>query len=101
MPKQLTLTDEALREALNEPINAIVGAITKALDNISPEFATEIMGRGIVLAGGGALLRGLGSRLHRETNIHIYRARDPLLAVVRGTGTVMENIEQYRKVCLN
>jgi rod shape-determining protein MreB len=101
VPKQLTLTDESLREALNEPVNAIVGAITKALDNISPEFATEIMEKGIVLAGGGALLRGLGSRLHRETNVHIYRARDPLRAVVRGTGLVMENFQEFRKVCLN
>ncbi len=101
IPKQITLTDEILREALEDPINAIVGAITKALDNISPEFTTEIMERGIVLAGGGAILRGLGSRLHRETNLHIYRAREPLRAVVRGTGIVMENLGEYRQVCLN
>ncbi len=101
IPKKLTLTDEVLREALNEPIKAIVGAITKALDNISPEVTMEIMERGIVLAGGGALLRGIGSRLHRETNIHIYRAREPLRAVVRGTGMVMENLSEFKKVYLN
>ncbi len=101
IPKKLTLTDEVLREALNEPIKAIIGAITKAFDNISTEVTMEIMERGIVLAGGGALLRGIGSRLHRETNIHIYRAREPLRAVVRGTGMVMENFQEFKKVCLN
>lgn len=101
IPKQLTLTDEVLREALDEPINAIVGAITKALDNISPEFTAEIMERGLVLAGGGTLLKGLGSRLHHETNLHIYRAREPLRAVVRGTGIAMENFHAFKKVCLN
>ncbi|MFB3072393.1 MAG: rod shape-determining protein [bacterium] len=101
IPKKLTLNDEVLREALNEPIKAIIGAITKAFDNISTEVTMEIMERGIVLAGGGALLRGIGSRLHRETNIHIYRAREPLRAVVRGTGMVMENFQEFKKVCLN
>ena len=101
IPKKLTLTDEVLREALNEPIKAIIGAITRAFDNISTEVTMEIMERGIVLAGGGALLRGIGSRLHRETNIHIYRAREPLRAVVRGTGMVMENFQEFKKVCLN
>ncbi|MCH6567187.1 MAG: rod shape-determining protein [Nitrospinae bacterium] len=101
IPKKLTLTDEVLREALNEPIKAIIGAITKAFDNISTEVTMEIMERGIVLAGGGALLRGIGSRLHRETNIHIYRAREPLRAVVRGTGMVMENFQEFKRVCLN
>lgn len=101
IPKKLTLTDEVLREALDEPIKAIIGAITKAFDNISTEVTMEIMERGIVLAGGGALLRGIGSRLHRETNIHIYRAREPLRAVVRGTGMVMENFQEFKRVCLN
>ncbi len=101
IPKKLTLNDEVLREALNEPIKAIIGAITKAFDNISTEVTMEIMERGIVLAGGGALLRGIGSRLHQETNIHIYRAREPLRAVVRGTGIVMENFQEFKKVCLN
>jgi len=101
IPKKLTLNDEVLREALDEPIKAIIGAITKAFDNISTEVTMEIMERGIVLAGGGALLRGIGSRLHRETNIHIYRAREPLRAVVRGTGMVMENFQEFKRVCLN
>ena len=101
IPKKLTLTDEVLREALNEPIKEIRGERKRDGVNVSTEVTMEIMERGIVLAGGGALLRGIGSRLHRETNIHIYRAREPLRAVVRGTGIVMENFQEFKKVCLN
>jgi rod shape-determining protein MreB len=101
IPKEIKVDDEAIRESLDEPVSSIVNAIKKALEKITPEFAREIMSRGVVLAGGGSLLKGLGPRLHKETNLRIYRANDPLKAVVRGAGEILENFKEMRKVCIN
>lgn len=101
IPKELTVDDETIRESLDEPISSIVNAIKKALENITPEFTREIMHRGVVLAGGGSLLKGLGPRLHKETDLQIYRTKDPLKAVVRGAGEVLERFNEMRKVCIN
>lgn len=101
IPKEIKVDDETIRESLDEPVSTIVNAIKKALEKITPEFAREIMSRGVVLAGGGSLLKGLGPRLHKETNLRIYRANDPLKAVVRGAGEILENFKEMRKVCIN
>ena len=101
IPKEIKVDDEAIRESLDEPVSSIVNAIKRALEKITPEFAREIMSRGVVLAGGGSLLKGLGPRLHKETNLRIYRANDPLKAVVRGAGEILENFKKMRKVCIN
>ncbi len=101
IPRVVTLTDSMVRDALNSPVNAIVEAIRLSLSKSSPELASDIRKRGIVLAGGGSLLKGLGARLHHETGLPIYRAKDPLKAIVKGTGYVLDNLSDLKKVCLN
>ena len=101
MPRTIQLTDAMIREALDNPVRAIVESIRNALSKSSPELASDIRRRGIVLAGGGSLLKGLGARLHAETDLPIFRAKDPLTAIVRGTGYVLDNLVDLKKVCLN
>lgn len=101
LPSSTTLTDEDVREALEEPVNAICDAVRKAMENTTPEFAQDISNRGMVLAGGGALIKGLGARLKNELGVPVYRARDPLTSVVRGVGTVLEDWKTYRRVTIN
>ncbi len=101
IPRSMKLTDKMLREALDAPVKAIVESIRKALSKTTPEFASDIRRRGIVLAGGGSLLKGLGTRLHKETGLPIYRVKDPLTTVVRGTGYVLDHLKDFKQVCLN
>ncbi len=101
IPRVVKLTDDMVRHAIEAPVKAIVESIRKALAKTSPEFAADIHRRGIVLAGGGSLLQGLGARLHQETGLSIYRAKDPLTAIVRGTGYVLDNFKGLKQVCLN
>ena len=99
MPSQLEIGDDAIREALQEPIAAIVSSVTTALEQVSPELANDIIARGIVLAGGGALLKGLDERLSRETNILFQRAHDPLSCVARGVGAIVDDMKNRRMLC--
>ncbi|HEO72612.1 MAG TPA: rod shape-determining protein, partial [Candidatus Hydrogenedentes bacterium] len=92
LPKILTVTSEEIREALREPVNAIVDAVRVTLERTPPELSADIVDRGVVLAGGGALLRGLDQLLKQETGLHIAVAEDPLTAVVMGTGMYLEGI---------
>ena len=101
IPRTIKLSDESVREALDGPVKAIVESIRKALAKTSPELAADIYRRGIVLAGGGSLLKGLGTRLHDETGLPIYRVKDPLTTVVRGTGHVLDHFKDFKQVCLN
>ena len=101
IPKTVLMNDGNIREALSAPLKAIVDSIKKALSKTSPELAIDIRRRGVVLAGGGSLLKGLGTRLHQETDLPIYRVKDPLTAVVRGTGYVLDNFKNLNQVCLN
>jgi len=100
VPKSINLSSVQLREALAEPIEAIVEAVRQSLEQTPPELASDILERGIVLTGGGALLRGLDKRLREETNLPVYSADDPLTCVVRGTGKVLEDMNQYGKVLI-
>lgn len=100
-PAQLELTDEEIRDALQEPIAAIIASVTTALEQTSPEIAHDIISRGIYLAGGGALLKGLGERLSRETGIKFLRAPDPLSCVVRGVGTIVDDLREKRALCIS
>lgn len=99
-PKQVEVYDEVVREALNEPIHAIISSVVTALEQTSPEVAQDIISRGIYLAGGGAMLRGLSERLARETGIKFFRAQDPLSCVVRGVGKIIDNLKEMRCVCI-
>lgn len=100
IPRQAEVRDDEVREALDEPISAIIASIITALEQTSPEVAHDIASRGIWIAGGGALLKGLAERLQRETGIKFLRAQDPLSAVVRGVGMVAENLKELRSLCI-
>jgi len=92
LPRSATITSNEIREAIQEPVNAIIDAIKVTLEATPPELAADIMERGIVLAGGGALLPGLDKLLSRETSMPVHIANDPLSCVVIGTGRVLEEI---------
>jgi rod shape-determining protein MreB len=89
-----------IREALSEPVNQIIRAVKVALENTQPELASDILDRGIMLSGGGALLKGLDERIRLETNLPVHVAEDPLSAVVRGAGKVLEDLQRYSKVLI-
>ncbi len=94
LPRVVSVTTEDIREGLEESITAICDAVRGTLDHTPPELAADIMESGIMLAGGGALLRNLDQRLANETGMPITVAQDPLLAVVRGCGHVLDNLDQ-------
>ena len=100
VPKNITITDEEIRDALSEPVSVITEAVRMALERTPPELSADIMDRGIVLSGGGALIRGLDQRLRSDTGLPVVLADDPLAAVVLGTGTMLENMDLLRKVAL-
>ena len=99
-PHRLEVDEETVREALQEPISAIVESIVTALEQTKPEMARDIVSRGIYLAGGGALLKGLCERLYRETGVRFLRVHDPLSCVVRGVGQVIDNLKGFRELCI-
>ncbi len=100
VPKSLEVTDDEIREALAEPVATIVEAVRMALERTPPELSADIMDKGIVLSGGGSMLRGLDQRLRNETGLPVVLAEDPLSSVVLGTGRVLEDIELLRKVSI-
>jgi rod shape-determining protein MreB len=100
IPKTMIITDEEVRDAIWEPIGTIVETVKIALERTPPELAADIVDRGIILAGGGALLRGLDTLLREETGLPVSIAEDPLSAVVLGTGNVLDHIDLLRKVSI-
>jgi rod shape-determining protein MreB len=98
IPKTHEITDEEVREALKESVDKMVEAVRIALEKTPPELAADIVDRGIVLTGGGALLRNLDKRLSSETGLPIIVGDDPLKAVAMGSGRVLENDELLKKV---
>ena len=100
IPRIVHITSAEIREALSDPIMAIVDAVKVALEKTPPELSSDILDRGIMLTGGGALLRGLDERLKRETSLPVFIAYEPLTAVARGTGKVLENMDDYIPVLL-
>jgi rod shape-determining protein MreB len=98
VPRTVTITSTEIREAISEPLNAITDAVMLSLERTPPEVAADILDRGIVVTGGGALLRGIDKRIREETSLPVHIAEDPLTCVVRGTGKIIENIAEYRKV---
>ena len=98
IPKTLRLTSEEIREALSEPISQITEALKQALEGTPPELAADIVDRGIVMTGGGSLLRGLDSLFKEETNLPINLVDDPLLCVVLGAGKILDNISVYDRI---
>ncbi|RMG40233.1 MAG: rod shape-determining protein [Candidatus Dadabacteria bacterium] len=97
-PAALVVTGEEIREATAEVVNTICASIRQALENTPPELSGDIIESGIMLAGGGALLKGLDRRVHEELGIEVKVAEDPLCAVVEGAGKVLDNTELYKDV---
>jgi rod shape-determining protein MreB and related proteins len=93
LPKTVVLSSEEVRHALEEPVSQIIDAIRSTLDKTPPELAADIMDRGIVLAGGGALLAGLDERLRHETQMPSHLAESPLTCVAVGSGRSLEVLE--------
>lgn len=98
IPKTVVVRSEEVREALQEPINIVVNATRMALERTPPELSSDILDRGVIMTGGGSLLRGLDRRLREETGLPVSVIDDPLTCVARGAGKILENIEEYRKV---
>src|SRR5947209_11152429 len=101
VPKTVEISDEEIRDSLLEPINQIVEAVRVALERTPPELASDIVDKGIVLAGGGALLRNLDVLLREETGLPITLAEDPLTAVVMGAGKVLDELSLLRDVTVD
>jgi rod shape-determining protein MreB len=101
LPKNITISAEEIRRAIEEPVNAIIDAIKTTLDRTPPELSADIMDRGIVLTGGGALLRGLDKRLRHETGMPVRIADAPLQAVVLGSGKCLEEFEVLQRVLVS
>ncbi|HWU21083.1 MAG TPA: rod shape-determining protein [Nocardioides sp.] len=98
LPRTVTVTSADVRHALEEPLNAMVDAVRSTLDQTPPELAGDIMDRGIVLTGGGALLRGLDELIRHETGMPVHVAQDPLVSVVLGAGRCVEQFEALQQV---
>ena len=98
LPKTITITSTEIREALAEPVARIIEAIRTTLERCPPELSADLVDRGVVLAGGGALLRGLDKLIAEETGLPVHVAEDPLSAVAEGTGKALQEIEFLRAV---
>ncbi|MFP4022574.1 MAG: rod shape-determining protein [Candidatus Paceibacterota bacterium] len=100
LPKEVVVTDADIREAVSSSVDTIVESVKEVLEITPPEVLADVMSRGIYLSGGGALIKGLPDILSDYVKIPVHIANDPLTAMVRGTGIVLENIDDYREVLI-
>ncbi len=96
MPRKVTLSSQEIREALKEPFEQVLRAIKDCLERTPPELAADLVERGIVMAGGNALIRGIADAVKKEFDVPVRVAEDPLTCVVRGTGLVIENLDKFK-----
>lgn len=101
LPKTIEITPEEVQAALSEPVTAIVDAIKVTLERTPPELASDIMDRGIMMTGGGSLLRGFDRLVMEETGMPVHMSDDPLLCVVKGTGKVLDELDNLRRVLIS
>jgi len=101
IPKSMRVTREEIREAIEEPVSAIVDAVRRALEKLPPEFASDLSETGMMLTGGGALLKGLDERIEHDTGVKVHVTEEPLLSVVLGAGRALEDMGKYRRVFIN
>lgn len=101
LPRALVATDGDIREALTRPIELLVAGLREVLETAPPEMVSDVLRSGVVLTGGGALLRGLASLLQETLKIPVFIAEDPLSAVARGTGVILEQFDTYKGVLLS
>lgn len=100
LPREVVITDSDIREAMGSSIETLVESAKEVLETTPPEILADVMNRGIHLVGGGALIKGLDERLSKELQLPVYIAEDPLTAIARGTGIVLENLEKYKDVLI-
>ncbi|PIZ63242.1 MAG: rod shape-determining protein, partial [Candidatus Marinimicrobia bacterium CG_4_10_14_0_2_um_filter_48_9] len=98
IPKTIEISSSEIREALKDTVDLIVDSVKQSLERTPPELSSDLLDRGIILAGGGALLKGLDQRMRLETDLPVNVAEEPLLAIVRGTGRVLDDLERYQDV---
>jgi rod shape-determining protein MreB len=101
IPKTLVISDEEIREALAETVSVIIDAARTALEQTPPELSADIVDKGIVLTGGGSLLKNLDKRLREETGLPVSMADDPLASVVLGTGRLLTDFDLLRKIAVD
>ncbi|MBC7076656.1 MAG: rod shape-determining protein, partial [Syntrophomonadaceae bacterium] len=101
LPKTIKISSNEIQQALKETVDQIIEGIKVCLEKTPPELASDIVDRGIIMAGGGALLRGLDKLVSQETDMPVYVCDDPLLAVAKGTGKVLENIDILKRVLIS
>lgn len=101
LPKMVTITSEEIREALQEPLRAILEMVKISLERTPPELAADLIEHGIVMAGGGSLLKGIDKLISEETGLPVHIADDPVTAVIRGTGKVLDNIQYLKDVTVS
>jgi rod shape-determining protein MreB len=97
MPRRVTITSEEVREAMKEPFEAVIQAIKETLEETPPELAADLTERGITMAGGGSLIRGIARAIRKEIDVPVRIAEDPLTCVARGTGLVIENLDKFKE----
>ena len=100
IPKTIEVSSDEIRQALKDPINAIVEAVKRALEQTPPELSADILDRGILMTGGGSMLKGIDQLIRERTNVPVNIAEEPLLSVVRGTGKVLEDVKKYESVLI-
>ena len=101
LPRQVIVTDGDVREAIMSSVISLVDGVKEVLETTPPELLSDIMNRGLVLSGGGALLRGLDTLIHNAIKVPVYIAEDPLTAVARGAGVILDDFEDYKEVLVN
>ncbi|MBP1732325.1 MAG: cell shape determining protein, MreB/Mrl family, partial [Deltaproteobacteria bacterium] len=94
-------TADDIREAIEEPVEAIIDAVKRALEKLPPELVSDLKDSGMVLTGGGALLKGLDKRISERTSLEVHVPEDPLTCVVMGSGRALEELQRYRRVFIN
>ena len=100
IPKTIEVSSDEIRQALKDPINAIVEAVKRALERTPPELSSDILDQGIIMTGGGSMLKGIDQLIREQTSVPVNIAEDPLLSVVRGTGKVLEDVKKYESVLI-
>ena len=100
LPKEVILTDTDIREALSQSVETLVEATREVLEATPPEILSDVMHRGIFLSGGGALIKGLAELLENELNIPVHIAADPLTAMARGTGIILEDLDSFADILI-
>ena len=100
VPKEIGVSEAQVADAISDPVRQIVEGVKMALEQAPPELAADIVEKGIVMTGGGALLKGFDQHIRNKTGLPVLIAEEPLLSVVKGTGMVLENLKKYKDILI-